>query len=110
MYARRTSRCTEPLTELGFALRGKAAAALSTHLGLQSSRMTILRILRQTPSLCAKIHEYPVFHGNLWLFWTTIYDLYHTYRIKVSMLIDVVVLPFSRIGNVYCLRAWFDRI
>ena len=48
--ARRTTRGTETLAELGFALGGKAAAALSQHLGLKSSRMTILRILRQTPS------------------------------------------------------------
>jgi transposase len=49
VYARRTTRCKERLTELGFALGGKAAAALSPQLGLQSSRMTILRMLRQTP-------------------------------------------------------------
>lgn len=50
VYARRTTRGTETLAELGFALGGKAAAALSHHLGLKSSRMTILRILRHTPS------------------------------------------------------------
>ncbi len=50
VYARRTTRSKATLTELGFVLGGKAAAALSTHLGIQSSRMTILRILRQTPS------------------------------------------------------------
>jgi transposase len=49
VYARRTTRCTETLTELGFALGGKAAAALSAFLGLPSNRMTILRILRQAP-------------------------------------------------------------
>ncbi|GHP00270.1 hypothetical protein KSF_103170 [Reticulibacter mediterranei] len=49
VYARRTTRCKATLAELGFALGGKAAAALCTHLGLQGSRMTILRILRQTP-------------------------------------------------------------
>jgi transposase len=49
VYARQTTRCKERLTELGFALGGKAAAALSPQLGLQSSRMTILRMLRQTP-------------------------------------------------------------
>src|SRR5579883_2624002 len=48
VYARRTTRCTETLAELGFALGGKAAAALGSFLGLQSSRTTILRILRQT--------------------------------------------------------------
>ena len=47
VYARRTTRCTETLTELGFALGGKAAASLGAHLGLQGSRMTVLRILRQ---------------------------------------------------------------
>jgi len=49
VYARRTSRGIETLAELGFALGGKAAAALSVHLGLKSSRMSILRILRKTP-------------------------------------------------------------
>ncbi|HET8911590.1 MAG TPA: transposase family protein [Ktedonobacteraceae bacterium] len=51
VYARRTTRGTETLAKLGFALGGKAASALSQHLGLESSRMTILRILRQTPPL-----------------------------------------------------------
>jgi transposase len=51
VYARRTTRCKETLAELGFALGGKAAAALSQHLGLERSRMTLLRILRQTPAL-----------------------------------------------------------
>jgi hypothetical protein len=44
VYARRTLRATETLAELGFALGGKAASALSQHLGLESSRMTLLRI------------------------------------------------------------------
>ncbi|HEU5383796.1 MAG TPA: hypothetical protein VFV38_51005 [Ktedonobacteraceae bacterium] len=35
---------------MGFALGGKAAVALGAHLGVQSSRMTILRILRQAPA------------------------------------------------------------
>jgi transposase len=48
VYARRTIRETEALAELGFALGGKAAAALGAFLGLKSSRMTILRILRKT--------------------------------------------------------------
>jgi transposase len=48
-YARRTTRCRETLAALGFALGGKAAVALGAYLGVQSSRMTILRILRQTP-------------------------------------------------------------
>lgn len=50
VYARQTTRCKETLAELGFVLGGKAAAAFSTHLGLQGSRITILRILRQLPS------------------------------------------------------------
>ena len=49
-YARRTTRCHETLTELGFALGGKAAAARSAQLGLPSSRMSILRMLRHTSS------------------------------------------------------------
>ncbi|HEU5383870.1 MAG TPA: transposase family protein [Ktedonobacteraceae bacterium] len=49
VYARRTTRCRETLAEPGFALGGKAAAGLSAHLSVQSSRMTILRILRQVP-------------------------------------------------------------
>lgn len=48
IYARRTTRCQETLTELGFALGGKAAAARSAQLGLPSSRMSILRMLRHT--------------------------------------------------------------
>lgn len=54
VYARRTTRGTETLAELGFALGGKAAAALSRHLGLESSRATILRILCQTPLLAVQ--------------------------------------------------------
>src|SRR5215472_11420377 len=49
VYARRTTRCQETLTELGFALGGKAAAARSAQLGLPGSRLTILRLVRQTP-------------------------------------------------------------
>ncbi len=49
VYARRTTRGTEQLAELGFAQGGKAAAALSASLGIACSRMTILRILRQQP-------------------------------------------------------------
>lgn len=49
VYARRTTRRKERLAELGFVLGGKAAAALSAQLGLESSRMTILRILRNEP-------------------------------------------------------------
>jgi transposase len=48
LYARRTTRCHETLTELGFALGGKAAAARSAQLALPCSRMTILRMLRHT--------------------------------------------------------------
>lgn len=50
VYARRTQRGSEALAELGFALGGKAAAALGASLGLPGSRMTILRILRRMPS------------------------------------------------------------
>jgi transposase len=49
VYARRTTRNKERLAELGFLLGGKAAAALSAQIGLESSRMTILRILRKEP-------------------------------------------------------------
>ena len=50
VYAQRTTRWKERLTELGFALGGKAAAAQSRQLGLPSSRMTMLRMPRQTPN------------------------------------------------------------
>lgn len=49
VYARRTTRCIKRLAELGFVLGGKAAVELSAHLGLESSRMTILSILRKEP-------------------------------------------------------------
>jgi transposase len=49
VYARRTTRGREQLAELGFAQGGKAAAALSAFLGMECSRMTILRILRKEP-------------------------------------------------------------
>src|ERR1017187_10029956 len=49
VYARRTTRCTEKLSEIGFALGGKAGAALSTFLGLPSTRMTLLRNIRRMP-------------------------------------------------------------
>lgn len=45
-YARRTSRCTLALTEIGFALGGKAGARLSCGLGLPTTRMTLLRMVR----------------------------------------------------------------
>ena len=60
VYARRTTRCTQTLTELGFTLGGKAAASLSSSLGLPCSRMTILRILRRTP---APVVETPIALG-----------------------------------------------
>jgi transposase len=50
VYARRTTRCMEVLSEVGFALGGKAGAAMSAFLGLPSNRMTILRILRRMPA------------------------------------------------------------
>jgi transposase len=49
VYARRTTRCTEELSEIGFALGGKAGAAMSALIGLPSNRMTILRIIRRMP-------------------------------------------------------------
>ncbi len=48
VYARRTTRCTTSLTELGFALGGKAGARLGMLIGLPSNRMTLLRLLRHT--------------------------------------------------------------
>jgi transposase len=55
VYARRTTRCTAALSELGFALGGKAGAYVGARLGLPSSRMTMLRVLRRTskPSACS---------------------------------------------------------
>lgn len=50
VYARRTTRCTEVLSEVGFALGGKAGAAMSAFLGLPNNRMTMLRILRRMPA------------------------------------------------------------
>jgi hypothetical protein len=49
VYARGTTRCMTALAELGLTLGGRAGAHLSGSLGLTSSRMTILRILRRTP-------------------------------------------------------------
>lgn len=48
VYARRTTRCTQALTELAFALGGKAGADVGGHLGLPSTRTTLLRLLRRT--------------------------------------------------------------
>jgi transposase len=50
VYARRTTRATSALSEIGFALGGKAGSALSAFLGVPSNRMTILRILRRMPA------------------------------------------------------------
>jgi transposase len=49
-YARRTVRLTTALSELGFALGGKAGASLGKTLGLVSSRDTLLRILKRLPA------------------------------------------------------------
>ena len=40
--ARRTTRATSALSEIGFALGGKAGSAMSAFIGLPSNRMTIL--------------------------------------------------------------------
>ncbi len=50
VYARRTTRCTEALSEIGFALGGKAGSAVSAFIGLPSNRMTMLRMLRRMPA------------------------------------------------------------
>jgi transposase len=50
VYARRTTRATSALSEIGFALGGKAGAAMSAFIGLPSNRMTILRIVRRMPA------------------------------------------------------------
>ncbi len=49
-YARRTTRFTHMLSALGLALGGKAGAHLGAKLGMPTSRMTILRVLRQMAS------------------------------------------------------------
>ena len=53
VYARRTTRCTQALAHVVFSLGGQAGASLSAHLGLPSSRMTLLRILRRIPASSA---------------------------------------------------------
>lgn len=70
VYARRTTRSKERRAELGFLLGGKAAAALSTQLGLERSRMTILRIVRkeavsvpQTPQMLG-VDEFAYHRGK----------------------------------------------
>jgi transposase len=50
VYARRTNRATSALSEIGFALGGKAGSAMSAFIGLPSNRMTILRMLRRIPT------------------------------------------------------------
>lgn len=50
VYARRTTRAISALSEIGFALGGKAGATVSAFLGLPSNRMTILRMLRRMPA------------------------------------------------------------
>jgi hypothetical protein len=47
---RRTTRCKAALTARGFALGGKAAAALRAHRSLPRTRRTLRRILRPTPA------------------------------------------------------------
>ena len=49
-YARRTTRFTHMLSALGLALGGKAGAHLGAKLGMPTSRMTILRVLRHMVS------------------------------------------------------------
>lgn len=48
--ARRTTRAPSALSEIGFALGGKAGSALSACIGLPRNRMTILRMLRRIPA------------------------------------------------------------
>ena len=47
--ARKTTRLTGRLTALGLALGGAAGARLSRHLGLTTSRNTLLRLVRRAP-------------------------------------------------------------
>ncbi len=49
MYARRTLRQAEALTEIAFAQGGKAGAQLAKRLGMPTSRDTLLRLIRSTP-------------------------------------------------------------
>jgi transposase len=50
VYARRTTRATLALSEIGFVLGGKPGAAMSACIGLPSNRMTILRMVRRMPA------------------------------------------------------------
>ena len=58
---RRTSRLTEALRRLGFALGGAAAGRLSAHLGIGVSGDTMLRVLHRTG--CPTPKEPPVVVG-----------------------------------------------
>ena len=49
-YARRTSRQAEALCEVAFALGGRAGAPLAKKLFLPTSRHTLLRLLRRSPT------------------------------------------------------------
>ena len=49
-YARRTSRQAEALCEVAFALGGRAGAPLAKKLRLPTSRHTLLRLLRRSPT------------------------------------------------------------
>ncbi len=48
-YARRTLRQAEALTEIAFALGGKAGAQLAKRQAMPTSRDTLLRLIRSTP-------------------------------------------------------------
>jgi transposase len=48
-YARRTLRQAEALTEVAFAVGGKAGAQLAKRLAMPTSRETLLRLIRSTP-------------------------------------------------------------
>lgn len=48
-YARRTLRQAEALTEVAFAVGGKAGAQLAKRLAMPTSRETLLRFIRSTP-------------------------------------------------------------
>ena len=48
-YARRTLRQAETLTEIAFALGGKAGAQLAKRQAMPTSRHTLLRLIRSTP-------------------------------------------------------------
>lgn len=48
-YARRTLRQAEALTEIAFALGGKAGAQLATRLAMPTSRQSLLRLIHCTP-------------------------------------------------------------